>query len=109
LPNYRYIASYPKFYPDIRDLNGKSLDAVAGMVVAWDSPPPVIEWAATDEPVTWVGQDMRPVVEPPEPEPVKPADEGFQAALEPEPAVEVPEVPEVPQVQPEPVPSPDQA
>lgn len=108
MPNYRYIGPYPKLYPDIRDVNGKSLDATDGTVVAWDSPPPAEDWAPTDQPVTWVGQDMRPVVDP-APEPVKPAVDTFPADLPPEVPMAVAEVPEVPDDrEPEPVLLPDE-
>ena len=99
MPNYRYFASYPRFFPDIRDVNGKSLEAKSGMVVAWDSPPPTAEWAETEEPVTWVADEMVPAHLPAP----KPAQETFRNEPEPEAPVAVPEVPAEPTGPPEPV------
>jgi hypothetical protein len=103
LPNYRFIASYPRFFPDVRDGNGKSLEAKSGMVVSWDVPPSPAEWAETEEPVTWVADGEVPASLP-APEPVQ---EPFPNEPEPEAPVAVPEVPEEPTGPPEPEPVPE--
>lgn len=102
MPNYRFTASYPRFFPDIRDVNGKSLEAREGMVVAWETPPSPAEWAETEEPVTWVADGMVPVA----PEPVQ---ETFRDEPEPEPEVAIPGVPQGPERPSEPVPVPEPA
>lgn len=95
MPNYRFIASYPRFFPDIRDGNGKSLEAREGMVVSWEIPPSPAEWAETDEPVTWVADGMVPAAP-------EPAQETFRDEPESEAPVATPEVPEEPTGPPEP-------
>lgn len=101
LPNYRFDASYSRFFPDVRDGEGKSLEAKTGMVVAWDSPPSTAEWTETDQPVTWPVGEAAPAAPEPAPEPVQ---EPFPNEPEPEAPVAVPEVPEEPTGPPEPEP-----
>jgi outer membrane biosynthesis protein TonB len=99
LTSYRFTYGYPKFYPDIRDAEGKSLMAMPGDVVEFAAGPP--------DDGSWVVSEQAPPAPPevdsfppaPEPDPV-PA-----PAPEPEPAPEpVQETPPAPEPETAPVP-----
>jgi len=91
LPSYRFTYPYTKFYPDVRDAEGKSLMAQPGDVVVFDAPPDDGSWLLVeDAPEVPV---PAPVVmrEAPQPEPVpvvtEPAPEPAPVITEPAEAV----------------------
>lgn len=89
--NYRFTGLGARFYPDIRDSEGKSLMATEGTVFAFDATPP------SDG--LWVPQ-----------EDAQPVEGQIQEAPESPPApVTPPPAPEPPAVDPEPVPVPEPA
>jgi hypothetical protein len=89
LPKYRFTYPYPRFYPDVRGADGRSLMAEPGDVVDFPgSPPDDGYWvgpleeappAAPAEAVSEVFPDPEPVPPAPEPEAPAPA----EAAPEP--------------------------
>jgi hypothetical protein len=100
LPNYRFTYPYPRFYPDVRDEQGKSLMAMPGDVVSFQATPEDGCWVLTEDappaPVEPVQEAPAPApvpdVPPPAPEPVPAAVEAPVAppAAEPEPAPPAP-------------------
>jgi hypothetical protein len=85
LPNYRFIGLTPRFYPDERGADGRSLMAMPGRVRDWEHTPDDGLWA--------IEGDAPETPDFPAPDPA------------PEPPEEVP-VPEAPPVVPEPSPAP---
>jgi hypothetical protein len=84
LPNYRFIGLTPRFYPDERGADGRSLMAVPGLVRDWGHTPDdglwVLEEGAEEAPPRAV-----PAPEP-APEPVQPEPEPVPVPVAPEPA-----------------------
>jgi outer membrane biosynthesis protein TonB len=116
LTSYRFTYGYPKFYPDVRDAQGKSLMAMPGDVVEFSAGPPDDgSWVVSEQapPAPPEVESFPPVSEPdpvpaPAPEP-EPAPEPVQEAP-PAPAPEAPAVPVEPVQAPvEPAPAPPAA
>jgi hypothetical protein len=87
LPNYRFIGLTPRFYPDERGADGRSLMAVLGLVRDWGHTPDDGLWVLEEAPPAPVSPDPDPRPELPQeaPEPA-PVPEAAPAAPEPAPA-----------------------
>lgn len=115
MPTYRFIGLTPRFYPDERGADGRSLMAEPGDSFDWDRTPEDGLWALADdnppEPPADPPADPEPAPVPdPEPAPVTPEPEPEPVAAppapEPAPAPVEPDEPIPPFPAPEPDPAP---